>query len=130
MEAILRVHGKKMDISGVLSLIPLRPYRIDQDGIGRAKTNCLHYDVVPSEDIDFARLLVKAATFLEDNEEPLLRIKERSDVEGVVLDIGVTIAIDVFSSTYNLAPLFLARLAQLGLSVEISVYKESGRKGA
>ena len=52
MEAILRVYGRKLDISELLAGISMRPYRVDRAGVGGARTNCLHYEIAPFEDVE------------------------------------------------------------------------------
>jgi hypothetical protein len=128
MNAILRVHGKKLKLSTILPLIPIDPYRIDKVGVGRAKTNCLHYDTGSPEEGDFISTIEAVMLFLHDNEARLNEIKKRPDVDGVVIDIGVVISDDMFASTYHLGSMLLALLVRLGISIEISVYKEGDGK--
>jgi hypothetical protein len=124
MEAVVRVYGKKLDVSELLAKASPQPYRVDRVGSGRSKTNCLHYEVSRVRGSGFDELLRGAKDFIEKNEDFFLQIKNRPDVDGVVLDIGMGISGNVLSSVYRVDVGCMNILVRLGISFEISVYKE------
>jgi hypothetical protein len=122
MLSILRVSGPSMNLEEVATLISAIPYRIGRKGEKNAKTNSLYYDVVENHKGTFLEMLDQVMEWLKKSKD-IQKLKVRSDVTHIELDVGVFINEEMFSSSYLIPSNFLQFLGDLGLSVVISIYK-------
>jgi hypothetical protein len=119
---IFRVGGSGLDVDAVLNSATLRPYRIERIGVGRAKTNALHYEISDREPGTSAELITAIEMFLNRNRNDISLIREMSGNDGLVLDVGLFFDAQEPIRTLNFPLRLLEVIADLGLSLEFSAY--------
>jgi hypothetical protein len=80
---IFRVGGIGLDTDAILKGVALRPYRIERLGVGRAKTNALHYEISDSEPMTSSELVAAIEEFLARNRNDILLIRQTSGIDGL-----------------------------------------------
>jgi hypothetical protein len=119
---IFRVGGVGFDTDAIPKGVILHPYRIEKLGVGRAKTNALHYEISDSEPVTSFELVAAIEEFLARNRNDIFLIRQMSGIDGLVLDVGLFIDAQEPMRTLHFSQPLLKTIADLGLSLEFSAY--------
>ena len=132
MPCVLRVSGKNLDLNGLLEGSPLKALRTWRKGepripsAGNGKINAdsgACFDVSAAGFDEFAKQQQDATSFLSANRSSLQQLFSSSGVEYAQLDFGIDWSTSWVHSDV-LSPAFLRAAADVGVSVEISHYRQ------
>ncbi|HWF65069.1 MAG TPA: hypothetical protein VN685_10695 [Rhizomicrobium sp.] len=123
---IFRVGGIAFNVDAIPKDVALLPYRIERLGVGRAKTNALHYEIADKEPITSSELVTALRTFLTENRKDILAIRQMSGIEGLVLDVGMSVEPEKVMRSLHFDQSLLKIIAEFGISLELSVYGGGG----
>lgn len=122
MVCVLRVSGQNLDTKNVRESMSLKPYRVDIKGEGRANNNCLHYDIVNSDNLSFPEMIDAIKNYVQLHKDDLLFLRKMPEIDGVEVDIAVFVEKDFFCKNLFLDSNTLKKFSEFGISVNISLY--------
>lgn len=111
-----------MKASDVATRSALKPYRVDEKNVGRAKEDALCYLVI--EDAKTWDVLRRGISpFLKTHRSELLSLVSAKGVDHAVLDIAFDFPEEMAAKFVRMDNDLLRAISELGLDLEISFYK-------
>jgi len=133
MSCILRIGGKDLDIDNFAGKVDIFWYKEAYKGTSRNLAGTKKYDnsslSVTTSDAGFneiCRQIDDTVRFLNHYKNKLLAIKDTPEVEFATINFGVDSNIDEehLTQSFNLPVELIAICGQLGIAIEISIYKQ------
>lgn len=131
MSCVLRISGENLDIDSFIARSGIFAYRRFYKGDARLKSKpngpkvessgCT-IEVSKAEFHDFKEQVEDAISYLATNRDVLSLIRTTPDIEYAVLDFGVSYDDNKFTQTHFFSTELLSLTADLGISIELSIY--------
>ncbi len=126
---VLRAGGAEFDIQLALAETIIRPYRIDQAGVGWAKENAVYYRISDNDLLSADELSSAIEMFIAENGNNLRFLRQDGKASYQELDIGLVIDEGMLSRSLTLGPSTLSALAAMDIAYTVSAYVGSEGEG-
>ena len=132
MSCILRISGENFDVDAFILKSQIVPYKTFYKGSPRLKTKpdgeknkysgCA-IEVSKAEFNDYEQQVTDAIIYLTDNKDKFQYISSTTEIQHSVLDFGIGYDINKFTQTHHVPVELLRIVADLGISIELSIYQ-------